>query len=53
MTYGLDTDAKKKKKRHANPFWHQKEYKKSAKLLGFSFGKLIGNAIKHGKRKRK
>ena len=52
MVHGLD-DAKKKKKRHKDPFRYQKEYKKSAKLLGLSLGKLIGNAIKHGKRKRK
>ncbi len=49
MVHGLD--ASEKKKRHADPFWYQKEYKKSAKLLGLSVGKVIGSAIKRKKRK--
>lgn len=52
MVHGLD-DTKKKKKRHTDPFWYQKEYKKSAKLLGLSVGKTIGGAIKRKKRKPK
>ena len=52
MVHGLD-DAKKKKKRHKDFFWYQKEYKKSAKLFGISVGKTIGSAIRHKKRKIK
>ena len=46
MVRGFEIDAKRAKKRHKDPFWYQKDYKKSAKLLGAIAGKAIGNAVK-------
>ena len=46
MVRGLSTDEKHVKKRYNNPFWYQKQYKKSVTILGSSIGKIIGKAIR-------
>ena len=54
MVRGVETNAKVVKKRHKDPFWYQRDYKKSAKLFGASVGKVIGGAIKSlGKPKKR
>jgi len=53
MTCGLDADAKNKKKKHEEPFWYQKEYKKSVSMLASDIGIAIGKKLRPKKQNKK